>query len=138
MSYDELDAIAKRALEEADYMRSNQAKLAQIALIKHQKAYMDWRTDNGDFGDPCPGTKEARLELIWKRQNQLGYETLNVLEYSFEQLYDAVDSALSDALACRDNGVRKWAAASDIAELSALWQWFRERLPADYVPEYLR
>lgn len=65
----------------------------------------------------------------------LGYETLNVLVLSFEQLYEAVDSALSDAMVARDGVAREWAAVSDAAELNILWEWFRERLPADYVPE---
>ncbi|EMC7878457.1 MULTISPECIES: hypothetical protein [Enterobacter cloacae complex] len=136
MSYDDLDPATRRVLQQAEYMRSNEAKLAQIALIKHHKAYMDWRTDRGDFGDPCPSTKEARLELLWTRQNMLGHKTLNVLGFSFEQLYEDLDSALSDAIAARDGVAREWAAVSDVAELNALWEWFRERLPDDYVSPY--
>lgn len=56
MDYDELDPATKRMLLHVDYMRSNEVILARIALMKHHKAYMDWRTDRGDFGDPYPGT----------------------------------------------------------------------------------
>ncbi|HHE8224923.1 hypothetical protein [Enterobacter hormaechei] len=136
MGYDELDPSTRRVLQQAEFMRSKEAKLAQIALIKHHKAYLDWRIERGDFGDSLPDTKEARLELLWKRQNILGHETLAVLEYNFEQLYDAVDSALSDAIAARDEVAKEWAAISDVSELNTLWEWFRERLPDDYVPLY--
>ena len=75
MSYDELDPSTSRVFQQAEFMRSNEAKLAQIALIKHHKAYLDWRVERGDFGYSLPETKEARLELLWKRQNILGHET---------------------------------------------------------------
>ncbi|GEM_PF-3498208 len=136
MSYDDLDPRTKRVLREAEFMRSNEAKLAQICLIKHHKAYLDWRIERGDFGDPLPETRETELELLWKRQNILGHETLAVLEYNFEQLYDAVGNALSAAIAARDGVACEWASVSNVQELNTLREWFRERLPDDYVSLY--
>lgn len=34
MGYDELDPSTRRVLQQAEFMRSKEAKLAQIALIK--------------------------------------------------------------------------------------------------------
>lgn len=58
MSYDDLDAVSKRALQEAEYMRSNEAKLAQIACIKQLVAYTNWCAERGDWGDPNPAQQK--------------------------------------------------------------------------------
>lgn len=136
MNYDDLDAVAKRALQEAEYMRSNEAKLAQLACIKQLVAYTNWCAERGDWGDPNPATKEDSLKLLHVRQMRIGYDTRQVLECDFEGLYEHIDSALDAALAWRDYRVKEWAAESDINELNALWEWFRERLPVDYVSPY--
>lgn len=136
MSYDDLDPAIKRVLQQAEYMRSNEAKLAQIACIKQLVAYTNWCAERGDFGDPNPATKEDSLKLLHVRQMRIGYDTRQVLECGFEGLYEHIDNALENALAWRDYRVKEWAAESDIAELNALWEWFRERLPADYVSPY--
>ncbi|EMV6190065.1 TPA: hypothetical protein ACIADP_001605 [Escherichia coli] len=136
MSYDDLDAVAKRALQEAEYMRSNEAKLAQLARIKQLTAYTNWLAERGDWGDPNPTTEEDALKLLHVRRTRVGYDTMQVLDCSFVELYEHIDAALENALAWRDYRVKEWAAESDIAELNALWEWLRERLPADYVSPY--
>ncbi|EOJ6001209.1 hypothetical protein ACM36D_002089 [Cronobacter sakazakii] len=136
MSYDELDPATKRVLQQAEYMRSNEVKLAQIARIKQLTAYTNWLAERGDWGDPNPATEEESLKLLHIRQMRIGYDTMQVLKCNFEELYEHIDAALENALAWRDYRVKEWAAESDIAELNALWEWFRERLPADYVSPY--
>ena len=136
MSDDELDPATKRVLQQAEYMRRNEAKLAQIACIKQLVAYTNWLAERGDWGDPNPATEEESLKLLHVRQMRIGFDTRQVLESDFEGLYEHVDSALDNALAWRDHRVKEWAAGSDIAELNALWEWFRERLPSGYVSQY--
>lgn len=111
----------------------NEVAKARMLLIQHHVAVTEQSIQSGDFGDPSPKSREGSLRIDGIRNNLVGYYTLQVLNYSFEQLHDAIYSVLESAKDRKFglNGI-------NVKELYDSWMFLRDKLPDDYYPEWLR
>ena len=103
---------------------------ARILLIQYHRAYVRYRIDSGEFGDPFSVERQEIQNINGKRNNLIGYFTLQVLDFDLEDLTNALHGAMQDA------NSRKWGLSEEQAnELYELWLHFREQLPSDWVPK---
>lgn len=114
-------------------VETNEVFRARILLIKHRVAYVNYRIESGEFGTPFPTDREELQRINLKRNNLVGHSTLQILSLDLEDLTEALHSAMEDANSC------KWGLGDAEADrFYELWLHFREQLPADYVPKWLR
>ena len=58
---------------------------------------MKYRIESGEFGEPFPINREEIQNINLKRNNLIGYGTLQVLDMSLEELTESLFYAMKDA-----------------------------------------